>query len=246
MNETESTLYPYVIQGYRALINDRYQYNRIDDKYDLPSSFDEDRVERFRNYFLEYIYPDIEKRNELNAAFESLDDYIKHPTKLMRILLDSASVVFKYGRHLPKILSAGLRALSTFRSATKFEEQLVNQAISLDLKPPFSHDKMHQMLKGLSKKEVEVFIGNSTALFETMNDRKLVVKIIDIVNSLIAKMKKRPKIYAQTELNGLIIGLEIISNGNAIFSELNDVEQKQILDFVVKIEKSELEEILRE
>ncbi|MFK7979352.1 MAG: hypothetical protein AB8G86_05190, partial [Saprospiraceae bacterium] len=46
---------------------------------------------------------------------------IQQPKKLLRILLDSGRLIFKYGRHLPKILNAGLKALRSFRTATQFE-----------------------------------------------------------------------------------------------------------------------------
>jgi len=57
-----------IIIGYRALIEDRYQYENLQKKYKLPETMDKDLVVRLRAYFLEYIYPDIEKRAELNDA----------------------------------------------------------------------------------------------------------------------------------------------------------------------------------
>ena len=93
-----------VIKGYRNMIDQRYQYSNLVGRSNLPSTFDEQRVARFRSYFLDYIYPSPAKRQELDVAFNKLNNYIHHPEKLLRLLVDSGKLMFKYGRHLPKIL----------------------------------------------------------------------------------------------------------------------------------------------
>ena len=118
-----------VIEGYRDLIYKRYQYQNIVNKIDIPSFIDEETVNRVRDYFLNFIYPEWGKREELNEAFESLDSYIKRPEKLLRMLLDSIKLFFRHGRHLPKILNTGLKAIKSFRVANNFEANLAEQAI---------------------------------------------------------------------------------------------------------------------
>ena len=92
-----------IIEGYRNTIYQRYQYQNIKHQYDIPESINEETVNLLRNYFLNYIYPEFNKRAELNESFKSLDNYIKHPKKLLSILLDTSNLIFKYGIHLPKI-----------------------------------------------------------------------------------------------------------------------------------------------
>ena len=171
-----------VIKGYRQMIEHRYQYHNLVDKSDLPSTFDDERVARFRSYFLEYIYPPSEKRNELNAAFRNLNNYIHHPEKLLRLLLDSGKLMFKYGRHLPKILRAGLKAMRSFQQANKFEEHLVEGAIAHKMQPPFEEKELTELISKLPRKEIDRFIESGLVLFDTLNDRKLVYKIIEIIS----------------------------------------------------------------
>lgn len=232
-----------VIMAYREVIKSRYDYDLIVESYEISDAFTPERIAVFRDYFLDYIYPLPDKRDELDGAFRSLDNYIKHPEKLMRLLIDSSSLLFKYGRHLPKILKAGIKALKSFRSATDFENKLVNHAISMNLSAPYSQENINTLITALSIGDINIFIKNNEALFETLQDRKLVEKILEIVEHLIAKMRKRPKIYSKEEIRGLEIGRDIIQQGNALFNQLSEEEQEMAFDFVLTMERDNLEEL---
>ena len=232
-----------IILAYRQLMEERYQYDSLNKDYNLPPAFDAKRIELFQNYFLEYVYPAPEERKALEEAFENLGNYIKNPEKLLRILIDSGSLIFKYGRHLPKILKAGLKALKSFITANELESKLVENAIELKIEAPFSPKDIQTILAHLPKQDLMNFVANNETLFETLYDRKLVKNIIVIVETLITKMKKRPQIYSIAEINALAIGRDIIKHGNLLFNDLSKKEQRQILETVLKIEKDAIEEL---
>ena len=232
-----------VIIGYRKVVDDRYQYKKLKDRKGFPDSFTEQRVEKFKSYFLSNLYPPPEKRAALDEAFDSLDNYIKHPDKLMRVLIDSTSLIFKYGRHLPKILRAGLNALKSFRSASKFEGNLVEKAIAQNQNPPYSIIQIEDLIKTLSRKDIDEFMESSLTLFDTLHDRALVAKIKKIMDHLIKKMKKRPKVYSPPEIKGLEIGKEIIEKGDSLFEELSTEEQGKIFTFIIDMEREEMDRI---
>lgn len=232
-----------LILGYRKMLEERYQYNNINANYNIPDSFDEKRVDLFREFFLGHIYPHPETREELNQAFDALDGYIKNPEKLIRILMDSASLLFKHGRHLPKILRAGINALRSFRTATQFENRLVDKAIELNMPAPYSTQHIYQLFEALTQNELDEFIKNSENLFENLHDRKLVQKTKEIVNHLIEKMKKRPGVYSTAEINGLEIGREIITKGDELFDQLSEADQRNIIKTVIQVERDSLKDI---
>lgn len=118
-----------------------------------------------------------------------MDNIIKRPESLLKILLDSVSLVFSHGRHLPKILATGLKALKSFRLATEFENKLVGQAIVNQIFPPYDELKINMLIKLLSHKEIEEFIVYNQSLFEVLHDKTLIKKIKDILQFLIGKMK---------------------------------------------------------
>lgn len=233
-----------VIIGFRNLINERYQYDYISSNYDIPESFDAERVGRYRNFFLEQVYPHPEKRALLDEAFRSLDNYLTHPDKLVRILLDSVAIVLRHGRSIPRLMAAGMKAFRSFRIATEFEEKLVRKAKSSGKLPPYSEDDINSFIKELRRKDIDEFIVNTRALLDLLYDRALVREIIQIIKELIARMKKSRNAYSEAEIGGLEIGLEMLTEGNKLFDELSTEDQLRIFDIIIDIEVDHLEKIM--
>ena len=229
-----------IIEGYRNTIYQRYQYQNIKDKYEIPDTINEETVNLLRNYFLNYIYPEYNKRAELNEAFKSLDNYIKHPKKLFRILLDASRLFFKYGRHLPKILNTGLKAMKSFRAASVFENMFVDEAIKNKIEAPYDLSKINTLLKVLPHEEIEKFIDISQSLFKILHDRTLVKKIKEIIQYLVLVMKKDDKSYSLSQIRGLEIGLEMLDEGDRIFNQLAKEDQQNLIYLITEIERDML------
>lgn len=232
-----------IIEGYRKSISQRYQYQNINSKYEIPDSINEEMVNSIRSYFLNYVYPDSKKRDELNEAFKSLDNYTRHPEKLIRILVDSARLLFSHGRHLPKILKSGLKAMNTFKAATNFENKLVDAAIKYKIEPPYNLSKINTLIKSLSRKEILHFIDSSISLFEILHDQHLIEKIREVIQTIIDIMRKKQKSYSINEIRGLEIGLEMLNEGNSLFNQLTTEDQKIFVPFIVNIEQDTLDHI---
>lgn len=232
-----------IILAYRELIRERYQYDSIIEHHDIPASFTEEKMGLLRDYFLDYIYPTPKVRLELDEAFDSLTNHIDNPAQIIRILLDSGGLVLRYGFHLPKILQAGLKALHSFKAATQLENQLIAAAMRQDINPPFSEEELNSLIRSIPRSIINEFIEDTLVLFETLHDRKLVKKIIEIVNKLVIKMKKKPNLYSQKEVRGLEVGRDIIEEGDKLFSKLTEYEQDHLFQLIAKIERDTIEEI---
>lgn len=235
-----------IIIAYRDTISERYQYKTLKKKYTLPNSVTEDTVNQIRNYFLEYVYPSIEKREELNKAFEALDEFIKNPKKLLNLLKESVKLVFSYGRHLPKILNAGIKALKSYRTASKFENNLVKAAINNNIEAPFNIKKINTLISLLSRKDIEHFIESSQELFEIIHDEKLVKNIKDVLSALISKMKAKDNLFTDQDVKGLQIGLEMIDKGESLFRKFSTEDQILLIDFITQIERDNIDAIFSE
>ncbi len=230
-----------IIEGYRNTIYQRYQYQNIKDTYGIPETINEETVNLLRNYFLNYMYPEYNKRAELNEAFTSLDNYIKHPQKLLRILFDAAKLIFRYGRHLPKILDSGLNAMKTFRAATNFENNLVDEAIKNKIEAPYDVLKINALIKLLSRKEIEKFIEISQSLFEILHDKILMNKTKEVIQYLILVMREKEESYSVSQIKGLEIGLEMIHEGDKIFNRLTKEDQQNLVNLITEIERDKLD-----
>ena len=159
--------------------------------------------------------------------------------------MDSLGILFKYGIHLPKILMTGLKAMNSFKKAANFEKQLAHAADRSDLIAPFSKNDIEYLTAQLPREHVNGFIEDSLDLFKTLHDRKLVKRIIDIVNQLIIKMDARPNIYSIEEVQGLKLGRNLIEKGDALFESLTTKEQDILFDMVVDIERDVLDRIFK-
>ena len=240
---TREKIFEEIIDGYRNTIFQRYQYQNIKDKYGIPDSINEETVNQLRSYFLNYIYPEYDRREELNEAFKSLDNYIQHPQTLLRILLDAAKLIFHYGIHLPRILNSGLKAMKSYRAASNFENNLVDEAIKHKIEGPFDQSKINTLIKLLSRNEIEKFIEVSQSLFEILNDRIQVKKIKEIIQYLIIDMRKKEESYTVSQIRGLEIGLEMLNVGDELFNGLTKDDQQNLVQLIIKIEKDMLDQI---
>ncbi|UAM99568.1 hypothetical protein K8354_07120 [Polaribacter litorisediminis] len=232
-----------IILGYRNLIAERYEYKDLKEKYDFPKTINEKVVNDIKTYFLTYIYPNLEKRAELDEAFSTLDDFIKNPQKLLNLVLESLKLLFTHGRHLPKIFNAGLKAMKSFRGATKFENAIVLIAAQENSTPPFTTKKISKLIQLLPYHEIEEFMKNTENFFNIIYDKELVEKIKEIICFLILKMKKKPKIFSKKEIIGLTLALETISKGEELLNTLTQKDQEILIAFVLQIEKDYLQEI---
>ncbi len=225
-----------IIKGYRKFIFDRYQYDKIAKNYDIPISITEDILTELREYYLKHIYPEYKERKALDQAFKSLDNYIQQPQKLISILLDASRLLFKYRRHLPKILGTGLKALKTFNSASKFEQTFVDQAIHQKLKGPYTEKKTKVLLRAIPKDEIDDFIATSQALFETLHDRPQVKKIKEIISYIIGVMKKNAHRYTKDQIKGLEMGFALLDEGDRLLQKLNPKDQRKLIYLITEIE----------
>ncbi|MDC0304203.1 hypothetical protein OAL15_04240 [Flavobacteriales bacterium] len=243
---SENEILHEVIVGYRKIVAVRYEYDAITAKYHVPDSFDKERVNRYRDYFLNYVYPPPDVRAELDEAFKSLDSFILQPDKALRVLMDSTFVLLKHGRRLPRILSTGLKAFQSFKSATAFERQLVKTALGKQLKPPFSEGDVQEMIKGLSRNEIDKFIDVNRSMLETLSDRKLMRDILEVVRAIVKNMKRHSRVYSTAEIHGIELGCQMIREGNSLFDQLSKQDQFQIINLIIAIEVDNLERIFLE
>jgi len=232
-----------LITAFRQLVQSRYQYDKLETQYELPSVITPDRVEEVRGYFLDHVYPDYETRQKLNEAFDSLDGHIKNPGHLVRLLMDSAGLVFKYGRSLPKIMRTGIKALQSFRKASGFEKMLHNEAVEREMPLPIDQEELKTLIASLPQKKVNDFIEDNDALFDALMDRKLMEKTGKIMQELIKRMKKKPDLYMEADIEGVQIGLNILDGGVNIVKGISQHEGEEVLEFIKQVERDSMDEI---
>ncbi|MBE7411155.1 MAG: hypothetical protein L6Q54_00220 [Leptospiraceae bacterium] len=227
-----------LISAYRNSLIQRYSIENLE-RFPKYSKIDRNLIDRLISYFLELLYPPYEDRLKLDNAFKSLASFVHSPSKFFGIMGDIGGMVFKFGRHFPRAIRAGVSSLSSYLTAHKFEETLFFHAkdMILEGKDLLSYDEFNRLIAKIPKKEAEKFRKDVVELFHTLTEVELLNKIIEIMRNIISKMKSKPGIYSESEIYGIEMGLSIISKGKNVFHELNPSDIQLVLSAIDDIEK---------
>ena len=232
-------------EQYRELIRYRYNINYIKTQIDLPACITEDVVNSLRDYFLNDLYPETEKRHKLVEGFESLRDYIHIPDKLLKISTSLMGSVLKFGFYLPMAFKAAYHSWKSYIDTKELERSIINVANQLKLNPPFSNDDMILCLSKIPKDKLMSFAKDMIHLLESFTHRDLLRRTVDILKEIEKIMIKNPDTYNQKDLNAISIGLNIIQNGSKLLGSFKDKERKIIIEYILKYEMMFIEEICR-
>lgn len=233
----------HIIEKFRDMVSKRYYYPELIKRYELPESITEAVVEDVKTYFLGTIYPPPQKRRELEDAFKELATYMRQPKKIWGLFGNMASAVFKFGRHFVQALKAGFASLDSFVGAKKFESSLAEIANKLDMQPPMSDDDFEDCMYQLPREEIERFIKDVYGLFGAMINTKLLGKTIEILESVVSTMKAKPGVYPQKDIDGILLGKQLLKEGYDLFSKYDEHTRKLMVEFIYKNEMWFIEDV---
>lgn len=242
----ESALAEHLIELYRNKVSERYTYQNLDQKIKLPASITPEVVEEMRHYFLNYVYPPAAEREQLEAAFGHLQEYVQKPSKVWFLLGDMASAVVRFGLQLPKALKAGVLTLESYLNAREFEQMLLKQAKEEYLEPPLNDVQFETLMGTLPRHKVEHFINEVGNMFSLLSDTRLSKKTIQIIEKVIDKMLKHPGVYTAEEVEGIQLGLQILKEGNKLFEKYSHSTKRDIVAAVKEAEHQYLDYLYAE
>ena len=232
----KETLLNELIENYRNLIINRYDFKKLEQQFILDESVTEELTEKVKAYFLNYIYPSPEQRAILNKAFEDLDKHLKNPTHLLKLIGDAPSIIIKFGWQFPKALKAGFQVLKSFNKASKFENDLVRIAKELKVTSPISEDDFELIIANLAEDELKDFIDDFEDLLTSLTDSKLLKKTTEILHELVLKMEDEKKFYSKEEIDAIKIGIDILENGYHLFDNMSNAEKREMITLIMKAE----------
>ncbi len=226
-----------IINKFRDIVAQRYEFDYLKRQFpDLPESLNEALIKEIKTYFLESIYPPAAKRKELEDAFAGLGSYVRSPKKIWGLLGNMSAALFKFGRQFPTALKAGMAGLSAFHGAKDFEAKMADQAIKDNISLPISDEAFEITMTHLAKKDIENFIKDVKDLFKIMTNTKLISKTILILDSVVETMKKKSHVYPQKEVDGILLGKDILVKGYELFSKHDEKVKQLMVDYIYKNE----------
>lgn len=225
-----------LIENYRFLISERYDFKKLESQFILDESVTKELTDKVRNYFLEYVYPTPSQRELLNKAFNDLDKHIKNPSYLLKLVGDAPAIIMKFGWQFPKAIKAGFQILKSFNKATKLENDLVKIAKKLKVESPITQDDFELIIANLAEDELRAFITEFEDLLNSLTDSKLLRKTTDILNELVVKMEEDKKYYSKEETDAIRIGIDILENGYQLFDNMSNAEKREMITLIIKAE----------
>ena len=232
-----------VMDAYRDVIHDRYQYENLVQSFELPEGVDKEMVDSIRAYFLDYVYPSSQDRQMLTEGFNSLKGYVSQPARMFSILSNLTGPVLKLGFFIPKAIKAAFNSLEAYNSAKVIEKELTLAAKSMGLKPPISKEKAINCVGHISKDKVMDFSEQIATLFNSFIDEALLLKTIILLDEVAAFIKRNLGEYSEKELNALIMGKSIITQGFELLSRYDSKLKKTLVSTVYEIEIKCFEDI---
>lgn len=236
LSEADRELYFHLLEHLRNTIKDRYDYKDIKARLSIPDTVTNEIVIDLRNYFLDYVYPPAEKRLKLEQAFASLASYISKPHKVWRLIGSMSAAIFKFGRHFPTALKAGFSSLKVFQEADVFENYILKGAKAHNYEMPLSREQFISCITHMPRDVAENFIESVEVLLGSFSNAVLLEKTLAILDNVASKMRQYPHIYPNEEVEGIMLGKEIIGTGHRIFSKLHPNVKQTVVNVVIRNE----------
>jgi hypothetical protein len=225
-----------IINKFREMIDKRYDYADLQQRFTLPPSVDETVVAEIKDYFLNTIYPEASERRKLEEAFAELAGYMRQPRKIWGLFGNMAAAVFRFGRHFVAALRAGMAALDSFIGAKKFERSMAELANKLGIEHPMTDDGFEECLYQLPREEVENFIHDVKGLFGAMVNTTLLEKTLHILDNVVITMEKHPHTYPGADVDGIRLGRALLQRGYDIFIKYDEPTRMALVDLIARNE----------
>lgn len=222
----------HIIDLYRESINKRYTFENIKKDPNLPKSFTKETVDELRDFFLDNLYSSPKERDKLDKAFQQLESYVSHPSKVFGLVGNLASAIFEFGFHLPQAIHTGSVTLRTHSAARHFENDLLAVAESKNFPIPFTEEQFNECLAALPYEQIEQFIVELTDLFKSISDTFVLDKTISILGRVLSKMKQKTDTYGQDDFDAIQLGIDILSHGKVLLSKYDDTLKEDIVTFI--------------
>ncbi|CAN5225708.1 hypothetical protein BH09BAC1_BH09BAC1_05790 [soil metagenome] len=233
----------HLIDKYRQIIADRYDYSKLTEFKPLPEGITRETVEEIRDYFLNSIYPEPAKRHELDEAFAQLQSYVHQPAKVWGILGNLTGAIFRFGSMLPAALKTGIISMEAFSAAKNFEQTMKKAALASEYTLPLTDEQFIHCLSTLPRAKLDSFALDVGRLFRSMANTKLLSKTIEIMKDVVKKMESKPQVYTKDEIAGINMGLDIMQKGLELFSKYPEKTKDKMVEYIVERERLFIDEV---
>jgi len=242
LSDSETDLKYHLINKYRELISRRY--DEVIKHIDVaPVKLAPEVAKEIKEFFLAQVYPEAKQRQKLDAAFKELGNFVTNPSLVWGLLGSLPMAILQFGSHLPSAIKAGLKSLEAYTAASGFETAMLKAAEDHGYSVPLTDEQFLECLKAIPESNLKKFIGETTVLFTVISDTTLLSKTILIMKDVVKRMKSKPKVYNQHQIDAIQLGLDLMENGYALLKPYDEATKKAIISFIASTEIRFLESL---
>lgn len=196
------------------------------------------QLKNLRAFGLHYIYPEWPDRCFQQQAFDALTGLLGNPMRLKPLVAVALKSMFRFGRHLPRAIAAGKQVIQAFEATRSLEATIINTltANAADTAKP-SEEAIIESFKSVSRETFESFVADMASLMALLAERKLLDTGYQMLKDIGAAMERRQECYDEIERMGMGYALQIMEEGLALFSNLDDDVVSQAIAAIPQVER---------
>lgn len=247
MPAEDTPLRDLVLGFYRDELRRRYQLINIR-RFEEFSGIKDKQITVLRDFFLDQIYPELERRKKLDDSFDRLGDMLKSPSRMAPLLSAALTSLWRMGTKIPAAITAGRSAIDAYLKTREMEACLVKSAEKLKLRPKDINERarMVALIQGVPEKQVLTLISDILALFRSLANVEILKVAVAFMEQCEGVMKKRTDLYSEEDLEGFSMGLELLRGGLDLFLKLDPKELQAIIEGIERVELDWFDRIRRE
>lgn len=226
-----------VITAYRHNLQKRYSPENLRRLINtVPVS--DDLILELRDFFLEHIYPEPERRQFLDRAFDHLGDILRSPRKVWALVGTAGRSFFRFGFMIPQAIAAGVHTLEAYLDVRRQERTILKYSHDHDFTPEaiLREENFEYLISRIPRKQIIHFRHEMVALFKSLSNIRLLYLSIEILEDAAEVMKSNSDIYTEEELNGLTLGYGMLKAGVAMFEKLSPEQIEAVYQGVDRVE----------
>lgn len=236
-NEANQTLRTAIIEFYRAELERRYQLDNVR-RFDAFAEVSDHQIENLRDYFMQRIYPPMDKREELDFAIDHLGGVLRSPKRMRPLLGVAMATVWKMGHRLPAAVSAGLSTVDAYRESRKLENYLLSYAVKRKLTVPDTahRENMVALIAGVPEKEVKRLIYDILNLFKALTNIEMLRTAVELMDLFIKTMRAKPTYFDTSDMDGVQLGRDLVQGGLHLFENIDPQDFPKIVAGIEQVE----------
>jgi hypothetical protein len=243
----DSPLTPVVLNFYREELRRRYQLINVR-RFEELAGIGDRQISELRDFFLDQIYPELDKRAKLDASFDRLGDMLTSPKRMSPLLSAALLSLWRMGTKIPAAVTAGRSAIDAYMKTREMEATLIATAKKLKLKPSDGEkrSKMVGLVQAVPEKQVLTLISDILELFRALTNIEVLKVAVAFMEQCEGVMEKKSDLYSDDDREGIRLGLDLLRGGIALFLKMKPEELAQLIQGIERVELDWFDRIRRE